>query len=596
MTARGPVEALDDAGGPEPRDVLPLTLRTPGTATIADLLADRAQDTATGLVAGEHTWTWQEVVAQSAHRAHTALAHRPEDPLAPFHIGVLLENIPEYLFWLGGAALAGAVVVGINPTRRGAELASDITFTQCAVLVTDAVGAELLDGLDIGVPTERTIRVDTQQPPSSRTQTSAVAPEVADLGDLPAVSRDQLFLLLFTSGTTSAPKAVQCTQGRLADIATRAAGFYGFTPKDICYCPMPLFHGNAIMALWAPALAVGARIALTPRFSASRFIEDVRHYAATRFTYVGKAIAYVLATPQQPDDADNPLAVGFGTEASQRDRSEFERRFGCHLVEGYGSSEGGLAINRTPDTPQGALGRPQPGVVVVNPESGEICEPARFGADGRMENAEAAIGELVNRAGTSGFEGYWRNPEATIERLRDGSYWSGDLGYVDEAGYVWFAGRKDDWLRVDSENFAAAPIERILERHPDVLAAAVYAIPDPRTGDQVMAALELRPGTSPDGFVGELLSFLTGQSDLGTKWAPRFVRITPSLPLTATGKITKQGLRREAWACGDPVFWRPDPKDDHYLPFTGEHAAFVAKEFVAHGREVFTPREEKLAR
>ena len=122
---------------------------------------------------------------------------------------------------------------------------------------------------------------------------------------------------------------------------------------------MPLFHGNAIMALWAPALAVGASVALAGRFSASRFLADVRHFGATRFTYVGKALAYVLATPARPDDADNTLRQGFGTEASAPDRAIFERRFGCRLVEGYGSSEGGAAINVTPDTPPGSLGRPR---------------------------------------------------------------------------------------------------------------------------------------------------------------------------------------------------------------------------------------------
>ncbi len=96
--------------------------------------------------------------------------------------------------------------------------------------------------------------------------------------------------------------------------------------------------------------------------------------------------------------------------------------------------------------------------------------------------------------GAAGFEGYYKNPDGDAERVHDGWYWTGDLAYRDEAGFFYFAGRGDDWLRVDSENFAAAPVERIVERHPDVAAVAVYAVPDPRSGDAVMAAVELRPG------------------------------------------------------------------------------------------------------
>ena len=520
-------------------------------------------------------------MGESRARAAIALAHRPADPGTPFHIGVLLPNVPEYLFWLGGGALAGAVVVGINPTRRGAELARDITFTRCHLLVTDSAGASLLDGLETGITEERTIRIDRPAPPPATTGTASTAPGP----DEPAVPPrpDSLYLLLFTSGTTSAPKAVRCTQGRLAEIAERAGQYYGFGPDDVCYCPMPLFHGNAIMALWAPALAAGARVALAPAFSASGFVDDVRRHEATRFTYVGRALAYVLATEERPDDADTPLRFGFGTEASARDRVEFERRFGCTLVEGYGSSEGGLAINRSPDTPPGALGRPTDDVVAVDPDTSRERERARIGPDGRLENPAEAIGELVNRSGPGSFEGYWRHPEADASRVRNGWYWTGDLGYVDEDGFVWFAGRTDEWLRVDSENFAAAPIERILERHPHVVAAAVYAVPDPRTGDQVMAAVELRPGVDPGTFAAGVGSFLANQADLGTTWAPRFVRVLDALPLTATGKITKSPLRADAWQCSDPVFVR-DGRELAYRTLVSADAAALDAEVHAHGR------------
>ena len=124
---------------------------------------------------------------------------------------------------------------------------------------------------------------------------------------------------------------------------------------------------------------MGAAIAVRPRFSASAFLDDVRRFGATKFSYVGKAIAYILATPERPDDADNTLKSAFGTEASVRDRDRFRKRFGCYLIEGYGQSEGGAAINPVLGMPKGALGKPVDGVdlAVISPETGEECPPAR---------------------------------------------------------------------------------------------------------------------------------------------------------------------------------------------------------------------------
>src|SRR5205085_11847493 len=115
--------------------------------------------------------------------------------------------------------------------------------------------------------------------------------------------------------------------------------------------------------------------------------------------------------------------------------------------------------------------------------------PARLAPDGSVVNLEVAVGELVNTTGTGQFAGYYNDESATAERMRGGMYWSGDLAYADEDGWIYYAGRTADWLRVDGENLAAAPIERILLRHPSVSEAAVYAVPDPRSGDQLIAAL-----------------------------------------------------------------------------------------------------------
>jgi fatty-acyl-CoA synthase len=184
-------------------------------------------------------------------------------------------------------------------------------------------------------------------------------------------------------------------------------------------------------------------------------------------------------------------------------------------------------------------------------------------------NAEEAIGEMVNPAGGAGFEGYWRNADAEAARVRNGWYWTGDLAYRDENDFFYFGGRDFDWLRVDGENFSAAPVEEVLQRHPDVMLASVYAVPDTVVGDQVMAALLLGEGKRFDP--EEFAAFLAGEKDMGTKWAPLFVRVSDDLPVTATTKVLKRALRAEGWRCKDPVWWRSE-KGAPFVPLLPEDA------------------------
>jgi fatty-acyl-CoA synthase len=545
-----------------------------GAATIAGLFRARAEDDRPGLVSGESRWTWAEVVAESAARA----AALGDLGVAGRHVGVLLENVPEFVFLLGAAALGGGVVVGINPTRRGEELARDIRHTDCALVLTDTTQAHLLDGLDLGAP----VRLVDEDRWRATVAAHAGAP-LPD--DLPAP--DALYLLLFTSGSTGAPKAVRMSQGRAARTVAPAAAAYG--PHDVLYCAMPLFHGNALLANLFPALASGASVVLKRRFSASSFMSDVRAHGVTSFNYVGRALSYILAQPPAPEDADNRLTFCVGSEASPRDRREFRRRFGCYVAEGYSSSEGGVVIQPFPGMPTEALGRPAEGtdVVVMDPDTLAECPPMEFGPDRRLLNPTEAIGEIVRRDGLPSFEGYYANDEADRERGRNGWYWTGDLAYRDADGTFYFAGRSSDWLRVDGENFAAGPIESILGRFDGVASVVVYGVPDPHTGDQVMAALELDVGATfdPDAFG----AFLDAQTDLGTKWAPRLVRVVEAIPLTATGKVDRKPLRAQGWEADGATWWRPAGADA-YRPLLGSDVSALGQAFRDAGRDALLAR------
>ncbi|MDT7765856.1 MAG: fatty-acyl-CoA synthase, partial [Mycobacterium sp.] len=226
---------------------------------------------------------------------------------------------------------------------------------------------------------------------------------------------------------------------------------FDVTADDTCYLSMPLFHSNALLAGWS--VAVGSGAAMVPAtFSASRLLADLRRYGATYMNYVGKPLAYVLATPEAPDDADNPLRVAFGNEASDRDIAEFSRRFDCKVWDGFGSTEGAIIITREDGCPAGSLGQGFPGVSIYNADTLAECAVAEFDADGNLTNPDEAIGELVNTTGAGLFAGYYNDKDATDARLRNGMFWSGDLAYRDADGWIYFAGRSGDWLRVDGEN------------------------------------------------------------------------------------------------------------------------------------------------
>jgi fatty-acyl-CoA synthase len=538
---------------------------------------------------GDASWTHRDYYEESVRFAAFFGEHLP--PEGPRHIAVLLDNTPDYVFAFGGAALLGAAVVGLNHTRRDVHLLRDIEHTDCALVITEPRHAHLLEPIADRLPPlfTSTRFTDADDPVGtfgfSLDDALAAHADATDRGLEPDV--DSIWALIFTSGTSDAPKAVICSQRRLLVTGKRMSMIMDLGPDDVGYVCMPLFHSSAVQVGWAPSIVTPCAVGLGRRFSASRWLPDVRRYGSTYFNYTGKPLAYLLAQPEAADDADNSLRVAFGNEGSPEVVASFSRRFGLEVIDAYGATEGGVAVNRGTDMPPGALGHAPDHVQVVDDDGVEKVR-ARIDDRGRVLNADECVGEIVNTQGSGPFEGYYNNVEATEKTTRNGWYWSGDLGYKDDRGYLYFAGRNADWIRVDGENFPAGPIEETLRRAPGVVLAAVYGVPDDQAGDQAMAGLVL---TDPAAFDPAAFAlWIDAQDAIGPKWRPRYLRILHDPPTTGTNKIVKRMLVQQKFrhdlVGSDELFHRPRGETE-YHPFTADDERALHESFVRYQRERF---------
>jgi fatty-acyl-CoA synthase len=518
-------------------------------------------------------WTHAQLWREARRWAELFRQHRRDEV---FHVAVLLDNVPEYIAALAGCALSGAALVGLNPTRQGEQLGRDIRHVDPSLIVTEPVHESLLAGVDGPLPPVVSLPAAPAQLPTD---------PPPDPGPEADPDLSTTWALIFTSGTSSAPKAVICSQRRLLVTGERMRGIIDVRADDVGYLCMPLFHSNSLMVGLLPALLAGGSVALRRRFSASAWLDDVRRFGVTYWNYTGKPLAYLLSTPERPDDASNPLQRAYGNEGSDSIVRRFAARFAVNVMDAFGPTEGGVGIIRRPDDPPGSLGHGGSSVWIVD-DTGRRLPPARFDPNGRLLNPDECVGEIVNTSGVGSFEGYYNNPEATARATRNGWYWSSDLGYADEDGYLYFAGRTSDWLRVDGENFPAGPIQAILSRQPDVVDVAVFAVPDAQAGDQVMAAVVLRTPFDPDAFAG----WLDAQPDLGRKWRPRYLRIAAALPRTATNKVLARVLQQEKFRLdrvGSDQIWVRDRDAPTYRRLTTDDELALRAEFEANQRERF---------
>lgn len=429
----------------------------------------------------------------------------------------------------------GAVWAPINTEFRGEQLVRALNMTGASVIVVDQPYLETIVSVLPALEHVRSVIVHGCDAPQAMGEVRFARLEQLPGGPAPSianVSRADVAMIQFTSGSTGVSKAVQLSHGYLVGQARLTSKYFDLKAGDVVYCPFPLYHWDATIGTVMGALVRGATAALADRFSVSRFWDDVRAFEATMFDFMGATLTFLFERPPTVQDRDHKVRLAWGLPMPEF-RAAFEERFGFPLLEGYGSTEGGVCVFQklSESYPKGSCGRLAPEFELKLVDDDD--EPVAVGE----------VGEIVTRPHdrTLMMNGYLNMPEVNAELIRDGWYHTGDLGRLDADGNLYFAGRKKDIIRRRGENISALEIEREVASHPAVIEAAAFGVPSPFTEEDVAVAIVVRPGAqlSED----ELRSYCEGR--MARYMAPRHIFIVDALPKTPTEKVAKAELKRQ---------------------------------------------------
>ena len=485
------------------------------------------------MTAGE--WTYREIDRQSdaiAAALHARGVRRGHN------VSLMLPNCIEFaLSWFALAKL-GAVCAPLNTSFRGQPLADAIDLVESRLLIGHAACWPQLAEVRPRLASVRDMIMVGDVPDAG----SATLVSWADLDapsgearEFPATAFAAPCLLLYTSGTTGRSKAAMISHRFVLRQAQGVIDGLGLRPDDVLYCPYPMFHLDAAVMTVAPALLLRGVAAIGQRFSVSRYWDEVRALQATVFDFMGATLTMLWKQPASPRDRDHRARLGWGVPLPQW-APQFEARFGCRLVELYGSTEVGAIMYQPLDEPSrpGSCGKPAP-----------HCE-VRLVDELGFEVPAGIPGELVVRSREPSvlMDGYWGMPQATLEAFRDQWFHTGDVLMRDAEGWFSFVGRRKDFVRRRGENISAAEVELEIELHPDVLECAVVGVPSELTEEEVLACVVPRPGSSIEP--AALVAWCAAR--MAAFMVPRYVRVLDRLPKTPTDKVEKFRLREQGVA------------------------------------------------
>lgn len=454
-------------------------------------------------------------------------------------VAVMLGNCPEFIHTWFALGKMGGTIVPINTALKGDVLSYLINDSGAETIVTTHEFYEQIESVKDELKNIKRIILDIRgAPPDFKEPKEYIPLEELYKGskhDPPTheqVSPTDPVEIMYTSGTTGRPKGVEFPNMMLA-IGDMFQGHLQYTSDDVLYTCLPLFHGNAQVATVATAIAADASVALGRRFSASRFWDEIRMYNATEFNTLGAMIPILMKQPERPDDADNPVRIVFDAGCPPDIWPKFEKRFNVEIWEWYGAVDSGVTFNLpvSKGGKLGSIGKPAPLYEVrIVDENGNECPPY-------------VVGEIVTRGILPHMRGpKYTNPEITKEKVdEEGWTHTGDLGYRDEDGFLYFVGRKKDMIRIKGENIAPYEIEKVINAHPKVLECAAIAVPSELAEDEAKVCIVLKEGETmtPE----EVWKWC--EERLPYFMVPRYVEFKDSLPKTETNRVIKYKLKEE---------------------------------------------------
>lgn len=445
-----------------------------------------------------------------------------------------LRNCREFIVTMLALARLGAISVPSNVSNQVKELTHVVGFSDAKVVVTSDEFVDLFKAVAKDVQPFRGIVIGRSN--SDFQPFDEVRDPGASLPDLTSIQSQTSVEIIFTSGTTSLPKGVVLTHANWLWSGERAVHWMRVDETDRMLTALPLFHVNAQSFTFLSAMTVGATAIFLEEYSAGKFFEQVRRHGATHTALVAMLLRTLVAQPPSENDLEHSLRrVGYAINVPESEKQEFERRFGVELINGYGLSEAMTEVTVCPTHGEKrwpSIGRPAIGreVRTVDP-SGNETEPGM-------------VGEIVVHGvpGRTIMQEYYKDPEATAGAIRDGWLYTGDNGYFDADGYLYFFDRGKDMIKRAGENVSAQEVEMTLLDHPSVSAAAVIGVRDPVRDEAVVAYVALGDGETADP--EELIGFC--KEHLARFKVPSAVRVLDELPVTSIGKVEKATLRRYA--------------------------------------------------
>lgn len=444
-------------------------------------------------------------------------------------VAILSANRPEILQFFLGCGWLGAVAVPLNIAVKTRQLRYYLENSGARLLIADSVLlAALDDGALAGLPLEMCWTFDGSVSDRLGLRMQHCSPIQRAVPPHPVKPGDPL-AILYTSGTTGAPKGVICPHAQFYWWGVHAARFLEIISDDVLVTTLPLFHTNAINCFFQ-ALLTGAKQVVLPRFSASAYWEQMAEQGATVGYLLGAMVPMILAQPVRSAERTHRIRVALGPGVPSAMHNVLFSRTGVRLVDGFGSTETNFIIGSNANARvAGRMGRLAPGfsAIVADAEDNPL--------------GDEMPGELLARseAPYAFASGYYEMPEKTVESWRNLWFHTGDRVIRHSDGTFSFLDRLKDVIRRRGENISSFEVEQVIAVLPQVESVAVYPVPSDLAEDEVMAALVLRNG--------EVLSaadvFQHCARELPRHAVPRYIRFFADLPRTENGKIQKFRLR-----------------------------------------------------